>query len=82
MIDISKLLNWLKTLPTPAKVVSSLLLCALVIVYLLTSCGTTRAVVRSAGKGISRGTITITTNNPTSVEVSPKLDSITISSKK
>lgn len=41
----------------------------------LQSCGTTRTTVRTSGKGSTNATISVTTNNPTSVSVETKLDS-------
>ncbi len=41
----------------------------------LTSCGTTRTVVRTQGKGTTNAQISVTTNNPTSVSVETHLDS-------
>lgn len=80
----SFLLTRLKTLTSNKKrvliLVTSLLL-TLAAIFCV-SCGTTRAVVHTSGKGVSTGTITITTNNPTSVEVSPKLDSISIKTRR
>lgn len=78
------LVNRLKTLTSNKKriliLVTSLLL-TLTAIFCV-SCGTTRAVVHTSGKGVSTGTITITTNNPTSVQVSPKLDSISIRTRR
>lgn len=80
----SSLVNQLKTLTSNKKriliLVTSLLL-TLTAIFCV-SCGTTRAVVHTSGKGVSTGTITITTNNPTSVQVSPKLDSISIRTRR
>lgn len=42
---------------------------------LVTSCGTTRTVVRTQGKGTTNAQISVTTNNPTSVSVETRLDS-------
>lgn len=80
----SFLLTRLKTLTSNKKrvliLVTSLLL-TLTAIFCV-GCGVTRAVVHTSGKGVSTGTITITTNNPTSVQVSPKLDSISIRSRR
>lgn len=77
-----KLLEYLKNSPSWVKVVFPLLSAALVAVYLLSSCGLTKATVRTNSDN-SHGTITITTNNPTSVTVSPslKVDSLSVNSK-
>ena len=45
------------------------------IALLVTSCGTTRTVVRTQGKGTTNAQISVTTNNPTSVSVETRLDS-------
>lgn len=45
------------------------------VALLLTSCGTTRTVVRTQGKGTTNAQISVTTNNPTSVSVETHLDS-------
>lgn len=78
------LVNRLKTLTSNKKrvliFVTSLLL-TLTVIFCV-GCGTTRAVVHTSGKGLSTGTITITTNNPTTVDVSPKLDSISIKTRR
>lgn len=39
------------------------------------SCGTTRTTVRTSGKGTTNATISVTTNNPTSVSVETRIDS-------
>lgn len=72
-------LSWLKGSPRFAKIVVPLLLAALVVVYLLGSCSPTRAVVRTAGKGSSNASVSITTTNPISVDVSTKVDTIGLS---
>lgn len=74
MFDYSKLLSWLKSSPTWSKIAAPLLLCALVIVYLLSSCGVTRATIRNPSNS-STQSITITTNNPTQVHFSSSIDS-------
>lgn len=45
------------------------------VALLVTSCGTTRTVVRTQGKGTTNAQISVTTNNPTSVSVETRLDS-------
>lgn len=74
MFDYSKLLSWLKSSSTWSKIVVPLLLCALSIVYLLSSCGVTRATIRNPNDS-SYQSITITTNNPTQVHFSSSIDS-------
>lgn len=70
----TKLLAWLRVSPAWSKIVVPLLVCALAIVYLLSSCGVTRAVIRSPASD-SSSTISITTNNPTSVSLQGSIDS-------
>lgn len=70
----TKFLAWLRVSPSWSKIVVPLLVCALAIVYLLSSCGVTRAVIRSPSDG-SSSHISITTNNPTSVSLSGSIDS-------
>lgn len=70
----SKLLAWLRVSPAWSKIVVPLLFCALAIVFLLSSCGVTRAVIRSPSAS-STSHISITTNNPTSVSLSGSIDS-------
>lgn len=72
---ISKILSWLKTSPKWTKVVFPFLVAASVAIYLLSSCGTTRTIVRTMGKGSTDAHISVVTNNPTSVSVETKLDS-------
>lgn len=74
MFDYSKLFSWLKSSPTWSKIVSPLLLCGLAIIYLLSSCGVTRATIRNPNDS-SYQSITITTNNPTQVHFSSSIDS-------
>lgn len=45
------------------------------VALLVASCGTTRTVVRTQGKGTTNAQISVTTNNPTSVSVETRLDS-------
>lgn len=45
------------------------------VALLVTSCGATRTVVRTQGKGTTNAQISVTTNNPTSVSVETRLDS-------
>lgn len=55
--------------------VCTILLALGVSLLCLASCGTTRTTVRTTGKGSTNATISVTTNNPTSVSVETKLDS-------
>lgn len=72
---ISKIFAWLKTSPKWSKVAFPFLVASAVVVYFLSSCGTTRTIVRTMGKGSTDAHISVTTNNPTSVSVETKLDS-------
>ena len=51
------------------------LLLSLLAILTLNSCGTTRTAVKTFGKGTANASITVTTNNPTSVSVETKIDS-------
>lgn len=75
MIDLWKtLLSWLKSAPVWSKICFPLLLAALAIVVLLSSCGSTvRATISNKAEGVST-TVSITTSNPTSVTVTPDTD--------
>lgn len=75
MNEIFKIvLDWLKSSPRWCKIVAPLLAGALAIVYLLSSCGVTRAVIRAPANN-SYNSVSITTNNPTSVHLSNSVDS-------
>lgn len=71
----TKIFAWLKTSPKWSKVFFPFLAAAALVIYLLSSCGTTRTVVRTQGKGTTEANISVTTNNPTSVSVETRLDS-------
>ena len=49
-----------------------------VTLLLIPSCGITRTTVRTSGKGTTNATVSVTTNNPTSVDVSTQIDSIPV----
>lgn len=66
--------EWLKSSPRWCKIVAPLLAGALAVVYLLSSCGVTRAVIRAPANN-SYNSVSITTNNPTSVHLSNSVDS-------
>lgn len=51
---------------------------AAVLLCLFTSCGVTRTIVRTSGKGTTNASVSVTTNNPTSVDVSTQVDSIPV----
>ena len=75
MNEIYKIVvEWLKSSPRWCKIVAPLLAGALAIVYLLSSCGVTRAVIRAPANN-SYNSVSITTNNPTSVHLSNSVDS-------
>lgn len=75
MNEIFKIVvDWLKSSPRWCKIVAPLLAGALAIVYLLSSCGVTRAVIRAPANN-SYNSVSITTNNPTSVHLSNSVDS-------
>lgn len=75
MNEIFKIVvEWLRSSPRWCKIVAPLLAGALAIVYLLSSCGVTRAVIRAPANN-SSNSVSITTNNPTSVHLSNSVDS-------
>lgn len=45
---------------------------------LFTSCGVTKTIVRTSGKGTTNAQVSVTTNNPTSVSVETQVDSIPV----
>lgn len=72
---VSKIFSWLKVSPKWTKVAFPFLVASAVVVYFLSSCGSTRTLVRTMGKGSTDARISVTTNNPTSVSVETRLDS-------
>lgn len=75
MNEIFKIvLDWLKNSPRWCKIVAPLLAAALAVVYFLSACGVTRAVIRAPANN-SYNSVSITTNNPTSVHLSNSVDS-------
>lgn len=72
---ISKIFAWLKTSPKWTKAVFPFLVASAVVVFFLSSCGSTRTIVRTQGKGTTEAHISVTTNNPTHVSVETLLDS-------
>lgn len=72
---IKKLLSWLITKPVWVKVLSVIvvMILAIIMFFSATSCGVTRATVRN-GAHSTTTTISITTNNPTSVTTTPDVD--------
>lgn len=74
MESLSKLITWLKSFPIWLRAIALLCIAGLALIasMAMTSCGTTRAVVHNSANGTSTE-IKITTNNPTSVDVSPNV---------
>lgn len=74
MDNIKPFISWLKTLPLWLRAIALLAISAIVLIasMSLSACGTTRAVVHNGAHGTSTE-IKITTNNPTSVDVSPNI---------
>ena len=62
------------------RVIITIITCSLlgVTLLLIPSCGITRTTVRTIGKGTTNATVSVTTNNPTSVDVSTQIDSIPV----
>lgn len=68
------ILTWLHSAPVWAKICIPIILTALAIVLLLASCGSTvRATVTNRAEGVTT-TVSVTTNNPSTVNVSPDTD--------
>lgn len=68
------ILTWLQSAPAWAKISFTLILAALAIVILLASCGSTvRATVTNRAEGVTT-TLSVTTNNPSTVNVNPNTD--------
>ncbi len=74
METLQKLLALLAKSPTWCKIVVPLLCSMLAICYLFSSCGTTRAIIKTSADNTS-SSISVITNNPTSVSVSNSIDS-------
>lgn len=55
----------------------SAILTILCIIFGVTSCGTTRAIIRTSADNTA-STISITTNNPTTVKLNSSIDSTTL----
>lgn len=73
----SKVWKTLETLPLNRRRLFIVVVCAAIaaLSLLVASCGTTRTIVRTQGKGTTNAQISVTTNNPTSVSVETHLDS-------
>lgn len=66
--------TWMRSAPIWAKISLPLLIAVMVIVLLLASCGSTvRATVTNRAEGVTT-TVSVTTNNPSSVTVNPDTD--------
>lgn len=74
METLKKFLSWLKALPLWLRLVVLLAL-AVAGAWSLSSCANTKAVVRASSENTS-ASVTITTNNPTTVNVTNKQDTI------
>ena len=71
---IQTILIWLRSAPVWTKILLPLLVAIISAVYLLTSCGSTvRATVTNRAEGVTT-TLSVTTNNPSSVTVNPDTD--------
>lgn len=77
---VSFLLKKFQTLSSSKKVAVIVVsaVAAAVLLSLFTACGVTRTVVRTSGKGTTNASVSVTTNNPTSVDVSTQVDSIPV----
>lgn len=75
MDKIKLFVEWLKTLPIWLRAIALLAIGALALIasMSLSACGTTKVVVRN-GADSTRTQVSVTTNNPTSVETSPKVE--------
>lgn len=71
---------WKTQTGSTKRVIITIVTCSLlgVTLLLIPSCGITRTTVRTSGKGTTNATVSVTTNNPTSVDVSTQIDSIPV----
>ncbi len=69
-----------QTLTGTKKIVSivAVAVASVAVAICFVSCGITRTTVRTSGKGTTNATVSVTTNNPTSVDVSTQIDSIPV----
>lgn len=74
MENLKKVLSWLKSLPLSLRLFVLLAL-AVAGAWSLSSCANTKAVVRASSENTT-ASVTITTNNPTTVNVTNKQDTI------
>ena len=77
---VSFLLKTFQTLSSSKKVAVIVVsaVAAAVLLSLFTACGVTRTIVKTSGKGTTNASVSVTTNNPTSVDVSTQVDSIPV----
>lgn len=75
MENVKKLISWLKTLPIwmRAIVLLALSVLALFATMSLSACGTTKVVVRNGADSTSTQ-VSVSTNNPTTVDTRPKVE--------
>lgn len=75
MDKLKLFIEWLKTLPVWLRALALLAISALALIssMSLSACGTTKVVVRN-GADSTRTQVSVTTNNPTSVETAPKVE--------
>lgn len=71
---------WKTLTGSTKRIIITVVMCSLlgVTLLLIPSCGITRTTVRTSGKGTTNATVSVTTNNPTSVDVSTQIDSIPV----
>lgn len=74
MENTNKFFSWLRTLPIWLRAIVLALIAGLALIASMSmyACGSTRAVVHNGANGTTTE-IRITTNNPTSVDVSPNV---------
>lgn len=74
MDNIKKFLSWLKILPVTLRALVLLAIGVIVLIasMSLSACGTTKVTVRNGADSTSTS-ISVQTNNPTSVDASPKV---------
>ena len=73
-MENNKLINFLKSLPLWQRLVV-LIAAALCLAFYFGACANTKAVVRASSENTS-ASVTITTNNPTNVNITNKQDTI------
>lgn len=75
MENVKKFISWLKTLPVWMRSVALLALSVLALLasMSLSACGTTKVVVRNGADSTSTQ-VSVSTNNPTTVDTRPKVE--------